>query len=168
MLHVASLTAPLFLGAFLTAVPDLLIWALRLAVFALTATWVLRTYRKERLFVSQATAPAGVRVGSTKAITAHRAAQENQPEVTFEPGDKRAVVEENATLLEVAEAQGLPIEAGCRMGVCFGCVVPLKSGAVRDLRNGEITTAVPGETDAGGVRVQTCINAAAGPCEFDL
>ena len=58
--------------------------------------------------------------------------------------------------------------SGCRMGVCFGCVVPLRSGAVRDLRNGEVTTVIPGETDPGGVKVQTCINAAAGPCEFDL
>ena len=38
---------------------------------------------------------------------------------------------------------------------------------MRDLRSGEITTAVPGETSPGGVTVQTCINAAAGPCHFD-
>ena len=44
------------------------------------------------------------------------------------------------------------------MGICFGCVLPLREGAVRDLRNGEITTAAPGD----GVLVQTCINAAAG------
>ena len=31
------------------------------------------------------------------------------------------------------------------MGICFGCVLPLREGAVRDLRNGAITTAVPGE-----------------------
>jgi len=54
------------------------------------------------------------------------------------------------------------------MGVCYGCVVPLKEGVVRDLRSGDVTTAVAGETDAGGVLVQTCINAAAGPCTFDL
>jgi hypothetical protein len=54
------------------------------------------------------------------------------------------------------------------MGICFGCVVPLKAGAVRDLRNGEVTTAVPGETDPAGVPSQTCISAAAGPCHLDL
>ena len=37
-------------------------------------------------------------------------------------------------------------------------------GSVRDLRNGAITTAVPGET--GDIKVQTCINAAAGPCHI--
>jgi len=54
------------------------------------------------------------------------------------------------------------------MGVCFGCVVPLREGAVRDLRNGAITTAVPGETSPAGVPIQTCISAAAGPCRLDL
>ncbi|MDN5893023.1 MAG: ferredoxin reductase [Nocardioides sp.] len=70
-------------------------------------------------------------------------------------------------LLDAAEEAGVLMPSGCRMGVCFGCVLPLKSGAVRDLRNGEITTAVPGETDNGGVPIQTCINAAAGPCHLD-
>jgi hypothetical protein len=34
---------------------------------------------------------------------------------------------------------------------------------VRDLRNGEVTVAAPGD----GVIIQTCINAAAGPCDID-
>jgi len=71
-------------------------------------------------------------------------------------------------ILDAGESAGVLMPSGCRMGVCFGCVIPLKSGAVRDLRNGEVTTVIPGETDPGGVKVQTCINAAAGPCEFDL
>ena len=53
------------------------------------------------------------------------------------------------------------------MGICYGCVLPLKEGAVRDLRNGELTTASALESGAGGVLVQTCISAAAGPCDFD-
>ncbi len=55
--------------------------------------------------------------------------------------------------------------SGCRMGICMGCVIPLREGSVRDLRNGAITTAVPGET--GAIKVQTCINAAAGPCHIE-
>ena len=51
------------------------------------------------------------------------------------------------------------------MGICMGCVIPLKEGSVRDLRNGAITSVVPGET--GVLKVQTCINAAAGDCHFD-
>ena len=71
-------------------------------------------------------------------------------------------------LLDAGEAAGVLMPSGCRMGVCYGCVVPLVEGAVRDLRSGDLTAAVPGETDPGGVPVQTCINAAAGPCTFDL
>ena len=57
--------------------------------------------------------------------------------------------------------------SSCRMGVCFGCVIPLKEGAVRDLRNGAITTVDPISSAAGGVLIQTCINAVAGACTID-
>jgi ferredoxin-NADP reductase len=66
-------------------------------------------------------------------------------------------------ILDAAEAGGVLMPSGCRMGVCFGCVLPLREGAVRDLRNGELTIAAPGD----GVIIQTCINAAAGPCDID-
>lgn len=67
-------------------------------------------------------------------------------------------------ILDVAEDAGVLMPSGCRMGICMGCVLPLRSGAVRDLRDGSVTTAVPGETGPAGVPVQTCINAAAGDC----
>jgi ferredoxin-NADP reductase len=66
-------------------------------------------------------------------------------------------------LLEQAEEAGVIMPSGCRMGVCFGCVLPLREGVVRDLRSGDVTTAVEGD----GVVIQTCINAAAGPCRID-
>jgi len=54
--------------------------------------------------------------------------------------------------------------SGCRMGICFGCVAPLRQGAVRDLRTGAVTTAAEGD----GVVIQTCVSAAAGPCDVEL
>lgn len=66
------------------------------------------------------------------------------------------------TLLDAGENAGVLMPSGCRMGICFGCVAPLRQGAVRDLRTGDITTA------ADGVVIQTCISAAAGACEIDL
>ncbi|NYD40207.1 ferredoxin reductase [Nocardioides panaciterrulae] len=66
-------------------------------------------------------------------------------------------------ILDAAESAGVLMPSGCRMGICFGCVLPLREGAVRDLRNGEITTAAPGD----GVAIQTCISAAAGDCHLD-
>ena len=68
------------------------------------------------------------------------------------------------TLLEAGENAGVLMPSGCRMGVCFGCVVPLRNGAVRDVRNGDVTIGAP---DAG-VLVQTCISTAAGSCEIDI
>lgn len=68
-------------------------------------------------------------------------------------------------ILDAAEGAGVLMPSGCRMGICYGCVLPLREGSVRDLRNGELTTAVEG--DGPGLRVQTCINAAAGDCTFD-
>ena len=67
-------------------------------------------------------------------------------------------------LLDAGEAAGVLMPSGCRMGICMGCVIPLESGAVRDLRSGALTTAAPGD----GVKIQTCISAAAGPCSLDL
>jgi ferredoxin-NADP reductase len=82
--------------------------------------------------------------------------------------DGTTVVADGATpLLDVAEAAGVLMPSGCRMGVCFSCVLPLKEGAVRDLRNGAITTADPISSANGGVPIQTCINAAAGACTID-
>lgn len=66
-------------------------------------------------------------------------------------------------ILDAAENAGVLMPSGCRMGICYGCVLPLREGAVRDLRNGQLTTAAPGD----GVLIQTCISSAAGPCEID-
>ncbi|HNN48148.1 MAG TPA: 2Fe-2S iron-sulfur cluster-binding protein, partial [Marmoricola sp.] len=83
--------------------------------------------------------------------------------VTFAQSGVTIDVDGSTTLLEAAEEAGVLMPAGCRMGICFTCVLPLKEGVVRDLRNGEITSVTEGDS----VRVQTCINAAAGTCTFD-
>jgi ferredoxin-NADP reductase len=70
-------------------------------------------------------------------------------------------------ILTAAEDAGVLMPSGCRMGICYGCVLPLRQGAVRDLRTGEITTASPQQSGSGGVPIQTCINAAAGACDID-
>ena len=70
----------------------------------------------------------------------------------------------STTLLDAGEDAGVIMPSGCRMGICFGCVVGLREGAVRDLRDGELTTAVPED----GIRIQTCVSAAAGACDIDL
>jgi ferredoxin-NADP reductase len=88
--------------------------------------------------------------------------------VAFTSGDGAPLDADGGTpLLDVAEGAGVLMPSGCRMGICMGCVLPLRSGTVRDLRNGALTSAVPGETGRAGVPIQTCINAAAGDCLID-
>ncbi|MER5948875.1 ferredoxin reductase [Streptomyces sp. NPDC001904] len=64
-------------------------------------------------------------------------------------------------ILAAGEAAGVPMPYGCRRGLCFGCLVPLVEGRVRDLRSGELR-------DASGELIQTCVNGAAGPLVLDL
>ncbi|MBL8931245.1 MAG: ferredoxin reductase [Kineosporiaceae bacterium] len=84
-------------------------------------------------------------------------------QVTF--GRSGPVVEADGatSLLEAGEASGVLLTSGCRMGICHRCVVPLTEGTVRDLRDGALTSVEQGDP----VAVQTCINAAAGPCRVE-
>ena len=70
----------------------------------------------------------------------------------------------DTALLDVGEAAGVLMPSGCRMGICYGCVLPLAGGSVRDLRDGSVTTA----GHESPVLIQTCINAAAGPCSLTV
>ena len=80
---------------------------------------------------------------------------------TVHYGDVDAVeVAADTSLLEAGEAAGVLLPSGCRMGICFGCVLPLREGQVRDLRSGE----VHGEP---GDLIQTCISGASGAARLD-
>lgn len=85
-------------------------------------------------------------------------------EVTFSKSGTVVAAAGAETLLDAGEAAGVLMPSGCRMGICFGCVVPLREGAVRDLRTGDVTSAAPGDN----VQIQTCVSAAAGSCDIDL
>jgi ferredoxin-NADP reductase len=84
--------------------------------------------------------------------------------VTFSGSSITVPADGATTLLDAGEAAGVLMPSGCRMGICFGCVAPLREGAVKDLRTGAVTIASPGD----GVLIQTCISAAAGACEVGL
>jgi NADPH-dependent 2,4-dienoyl-CoA reductase/sulfur reductase-like enzyme/ferredoxin len=101
------------------------VWGLRAVVWTLAAVWLVRTWRKEAVFVEQATSPPPVRLGE-EALDAARAQQAGNPEITFEPSGLRLVAKPGATLLDLAESGEQSVEAGCRMGVCGAdpvCVV---------------------------------------------
>ena len=83
--------------------------------------------------------------------------------VSFTKHGKTVEADGSRPILDEAEEAGVLMPSGCRMGICYQCVLPMREGSVRDLRTGEITTAVEGD----GVKIQTCINAAAGSCSID-
>ena len=81
--------------------------------------------------------------------------------VTFTASGVSATSDGSVSLLDAGESAGALLPNGCRMGVCFTCVGPLRSGAVRDLRDGTVS-------DSPGQTVQTCVSAPEGDCEVDL
>jgi nitrite reductase (NADH) large subunit len=133
---------PIFVDAVAGSSPDPATWAVRAAAIVLAAAWVVRTWRKERVFLAQAapaaaaasSAPAPARLplleslAAGRSIASHKALRTGAPEVAFEPDGKRVVAKPGMTLLEAAEAAGLPIESGCRMGVCGADPVCVKDG----------------------------------------
>ena len=63
-----------------------------------------------------------------RSLAGQRALRAGEPEVSFEPEGKRVVVKPGLSVLEVAEANSLKIEAGCRMGICGADPIAIKDG----------------------------------------
>ena len=84
--------------------------------------------------------------------------------VRFAKQGKEVDADGATPILDAGEDAGVLMPSGCRMGICFGCVVPLTEGAVRDLRDGQLTVA----TDGDAIPIQTCVSAAAGACSIEL
>jgi ferredoxin len=98
-------------------------------------------------------------VTSTEAIT-NGAGKECRDRADPTVNVLRGLVARATTPMEGGEKLGIQMPFGCRMGICQSCVLPLKSGYVRDLRS---------ETEhRAGDRIQTCISAASGDCTIDI
>ena len=113
-------------------------WALRAAVLALAAAWVAAHVREgARSSTREAAAgapPRAIRRRRARSLAAHaRAARRRARGDASTPTGKRVVAKPGTTLLEVAEADGLPIEAGCRMGVCGADPIAVKDGMEQPL-----------------------------------
>ena len=110
------------------AQPDWWVWGSRGAVIVLSLVWVARTLRSEERFLEVASSVGGVRLGAG-AVSALRDSAAAAADVTVLPQQRRIAVEAGATLLEVIEKDGLPIESGCRMGMCGADPICVLDGA---------------------------------------
>ncbi len=81
--------------------------------------------------------------------------------VRFRVSGKEVEADGTTPLLVAGEQAGALLPHGCRMGICNSCIGRLRSGAVRDLRTGDVQY-------ADDQMVRTCVSAAAGPIEIDL
>lgn len=79
------------------------------------------------------------------------ASADERHQVRFERSDAEHTYNASDTLLEQAERAGLTPPSGCRIGICHSCVCRKVSGAVQDIRTGEIN-------DEPDQQVQLCVN----------
>src|SRR4051794_5489032 len=114
--------------------PTALTIAFSAAAIILAATWFVRTIRKEKPFLERAQGGGAATAKPTTAPAALtrasglRTVGGGAPQVTFLPENKRVAPKAGMSLLEIAEANGMSIEAGCRMGICGADPVAIKDG----------------------------------------
>jgi len=81
--------------------------------------------------------------------------------IKFLKSDVEAQSDGKVPILVAGEDVGLDLPYGCREGICHTCVCQLRSGRVRDLRNGQVY-------GQEGEMIRTCISAPEGPIEIDV
>ncbi len=81
--------------------------------------------------------------------------------IKFLKSEREAESDGHAPILVAGEEAGLELPFGCREGICHTCVGELRSGRVRDLRNGQVY-------GQDGEMIRTCISAPEGPVEIEL
>jgi ferredoxin-NADP reductase len=81
--------------------------------------------------------------------------------ITFLESDCETQSDGSQPILVAGEEAGLDLPYGCREGICHTCVGELRSGRVRDLRNGKVY-------GQEGEVIRTCISAPEGPIEIQL
>ena len=90
-------------------------YLLQAAMAVLTVVWFLRALPRERLFLDTVhSAPA---MAADRVLRVHDESRAEKAEVAFTPGPT-VLAQGGETLLDLAEANGVPMEAGCRMGMC--------------------------------------------------
>ncbi len=108
--------------------PVWLVWAGRAGLLALTAVWVARTYAKEPLVLARLAGGEEGRLAPQATRALRAAVGVDKVEISFHPSAARVLADTGRTLLEIAESNAQPIEAGCRMGMCGADPVVITQG----------------------------------------
>lgn len=161
---------PIWLDNVVGSAPLAVVWGGRVVLLGLTLAWIIQTYRKEPKFVAQLMPHQATRVTGAAAKALKQAiSQAGQHEVTYMPNELRLMVEEGRTLLETAEQNDLPIEPGCRMGVCGADPIVILGGMdnLSSQRDDERSTLDRLGLADGNVRL-ACVARVNGPVSFSL
>ncbi len=81
--------------------------------------------------------------------------------INFSKSAVETSTDKPGTLLDMAEAAGLTPTAGCRMGICYTCKCKKKSGQVRNVITGEVSS-------ADEEVIQICISAPVSNVEIEI
>lgn len=84
---------------------------------------------------------------------------DSNKQVMFDP--KEFLENDNTTLLDIAEQQGLKPVTGCRIGVCHQCICKKKTGRVFNTRTQQYS-------DSGAEEIQLCVSVPVGKVELEL
>jgi NADPH-dependent 2,4-dienoyl-CoA reductase/sulfur reductase-like enzyme/ferredoxin len=119
-------------------------YVIRAGVLALSLFWIARTFIKERQYEDDVASRPAVPVvqispratraarlaaaADAKGATAEADRDGAATQVRFADSDATVPAEIGVSLLALAERQGLPIESGCRMGVCGADPVAVLDG----------------------------------------
>ena len=105
-------------------------WPLWAAALALALAWVGRTLRVQQRLAALAAASAKLRVhdDQLRGLQAETR-RSDTPRLVVEPDGRELLTHAGTSVLDAVEAAGLPLEAGCRMGVCGADPIAIRAGA---------------------------------------
>jgi NADPH-dependent 2,4-dienoyl-CoA reductase/sulfur reductase-like enzyme/ferredoxin len=141
------------------------VWGGRLLVFGLTVPWLLRTFAKERPYLEARSDAAVVAEAGLQVLRAKGA---GDPVVHLLPDGPDVVVAEGTPVLDVIENAGLPIEAGCRLGVCGADPVAVVDGADALSPMGSDEASTIARLGLGASTRLACQARVHGPCSVSL
>ena len=157
---------------------DVLLWGWRGIVLALTAVWLVRFVGKERRFVEVSNPPTAVKAVGAVAARKRKAevaepgvGAAGGPEVTMVDADGNettVVAAAEVPLLDVIEGAGLPIEPGCRVGVCGADPIAVLEGMETLNAPGSDEAQTLARLDLAPTTRMACVSRVGGSCRISL